>query len=143
MTPSPSATRGVEPRFRCRACDRTLTARQATLEHCRDVYAARPAICRGVLVQIEGGAITPAVVEAAIERGVALLDFGSAAAGDLVGRDQLVPGGAGEGLGQADAGAGGEAVVGHSINMRSPRAPSHVNATSGVLTAVDAGSVQP
>lgn len=100
---SPPPTRGAAPRFRCRACGRTLTAAQAVLEHCRDVYAARPAICRGVLVQIEGGAITPAVVEAAIERGVALLDFGADDRAGVtlpiglqpVGRDQLVPGGAG------------------------------------------------
>lgn len=56
---SPPPTRGAAPRFRCRACGRTLTAAQAVLEHCRDVYAARPAICRGVLEPISGDQLVP------------------------------------------------------------------------------------
>lgn len=70
----------------------------------REVAVELPSNHRGILVQIEGGAVTPAVVEEAIERGVAVIDFGADDRAGVtlpigvqpVGRDQLVPAGPGE-----------------------------------------------
>lgn len=124
MTSSPATARGPAPRFRCRACDRTLTAAQAVLEHCRDVYAARPAICRGVLEPIESGTVTQASVEAAMGRAVAGLVH------EPISGDQLVAGGA------SCSDEGGDRV--HEISIATLRAERDVNRT---LSADPAGSV--
>ena len=54
-------------------------------------------------------------------------------------RDQLVPVGAGDQLGQLDAGGGDGA--GHENTIATLARPRHVNPTSEVLTAVDGGAV--
>lgn len=54
-------------------------------------------------------------------------------------RDQLVPVGAGDRLGQSDAGGDGDG--GHEISIATAGHAGHVNQTSGVLAVVDVTAV--